>query len=273
MSSEHRGLARTEHDVVMPSAPRRVTPWVAAVAFAVTPFVTLGFLTPVAFTLAAVLRRSWVLGAAAAVYTVAVAGMFALDSDSGLYSASIITALLVGGVHAVAVSPLIARTLRNRVRIEEADLLAKVAHEEDAALSADPTLRRALRRRARRRRARQIVATDPALADELQIGRLGRHRRFDDGGLVDLNRVNADALAGLPGFDAAMADRVVAARERFEGLRSEADLIVHAEVPPEVVAGLRERLLFRPLGPGPLDAGALDAGALDAGPDVTSDEV
>jgi DNA uptake protein ComE-like DNA-binding protein len=252
-----------EHDVDMPSTPRRVTPWVAAVAFAVTPFVTLGFLTPVAFTLAAVLRRSWLLGAAAAVYTVAVAGMFALDSDSGLYSASIITALLVGGVHAVAVSPWIARTLRNRHAIEESDLLETVAHEENAALAADPTLRRALRRRERRRRARQIVATDPALADELQIGRLGQHRRFDDGGLVDVNRVDAAALSALPGFTAAMADRVVAARERFEGLRSDADLIVHADVPPEVVARLRERLLFRPL----------DVGASDAEPGVASDEV
>jgi hypothetical protein len=112
-------------------------------------------------------------------------------------------------------------------------------------VASDPALRWALRQRERRRRSREIVAKDPALADELGIGRPDRERGFDDGGLIDVNHVPAAVLAELPGFDPAMADRVIYARERFDGLRSGADLVVHAEVPDEIVQRLGERLLFR----------------------------
>jgi len=86
---------------------------------------------------------------------------------------------------------------------------------------------------------------DPALATALKIGRPDQQPEFDDGGLVDVNHVPASVLADLPGFDPAMAERVVSARERFDGLTSGADLVVHADVPNDVVARLSERLIFR----------------------------
>jgi hypothetical protein len=103
-------------------------------------------------------------------------------------------------------------------------------------------------RRERRRIAREIVVRDLALADDLGIGQPGRDGRFDDGGLIDVNRVDVAVLATLPGFDGNIARRVVAARKRFEGLRSIADLVVHAEVPAGVADHLADRLLFRPPG-------------------------
>ncbi|HZN72910.1 MAG TPA: helix-hairpin-helix domain-containing protein [Micromonosporaceae bacterium] len=66
-------------------------------------------------------------------------------------------------------------------------------------------------------------------------------------GLIDVNRVDVTVLATLPGFDPDMASRVVAARERLDGLRSTADLVVYADVPTEVTDQLADRLLFRPL--------------------------
>jgi hypothetical protein len=44
-----------------------------------------------------------------------------------------------------------------------------------------------------------------------------------------------------------MAERVVFARGRFDGLRSAADLVVHADIPNEVAERLADRLLFRPV--------------------------
>jgi hypothetical protein len=43
-----------------------------------------------------------------------------------------------------------------------------------------------------------------------------------------------------------MADRIITARERLDGLRSPADLVVHADVPGDVVDAAQETLVFRP---------------------------
>jgi len=50
-------------------------------------------------------------------------------------------------------------------------------------------------RLARRAQARALLASDPALAGELVIGRPDRHRQYDDGGLVDVNNVPTAVLA------------------------------------------------------------------------------
>lgn len=217
---------------------------VVALAFALVPWITLGLLTPVAFAFAAVLRRSWWLGLAAAAYLIPVAGMFTLPDTRPQYGWSIFTALVVGGVHAALVAPSVARTVRDGQRSDPLAQLVEAARDD---LATDPVLTAIVERRERRRLAREIVERDPTLADDLFIGQPGNDDRFDDGGLIDVNRVDVAVLATLPGFDPDMAARVVAARQRLDGLRSTAALVVHADIPPEVADHIADRLLFRPL--------------------------
>jgi Helix-hairpin-helix motif len=228
---------------------RRVRPLtVLAIVIAAMPWLSLGFLTPIAFTVAAIVRWSWRLGLSATVYLGAVVGMFLLSNtgaeDSIWFGLCVATALFVGGVHAIAVAPLVARGARAP---RSADPLATLTHAIREDIEADPLLGAVVERRERRRLAREIVAKDPTLADELGIGQPGRADRFDDGGLIDINRVDAAVLATLPGIDGDMVARIVAARRRLEGMRSTADLVVHADIPPEVADQLADRLIFRPL--------------------------
>jgi hypothetical protein len=208
-----------------------VVSWVAVAI----PLVTLGFGTPFVVTWAAVRLRSWLLGLAAAGYLASVAVAFAgPDEADWRFSQVIVVCWLIGTGHLLAIRPRLAR----------AGDLAEPVHGAD--LHMDPAVQAALFRRQRREQARALVASDPLLADELGIGRPDRHRDFDDGGLVDLNRVPATVLAQLPGFTPALADRVVAVREQRGGLLSVDELVVFAGVPPETLAACRERLLVRP---------------------------
>jgi hypothetical protein len=218
---------------------------IVGIAFALLPWITLGFLTPVVFAFGAVLRRSWLLGLAATAYLIPVAGMFTLAETDPRYGWCIFTALVVGGLHAALVAPSVTRAVRSDHRRDPIAALAEAIRDD---LGTDPVLTAVVERRERRRLAREIVAHDPELADDLFIGQPGHDDRFDDGGLIDVNRVDVAVLATLPGFDPDIAARVVAARERFEGLRSSADLVLHADVPAEVADQLTDRLLFRPLG-------------------------
>jgi hypothetical protein len=182
------------------------------------------------------------LGLSAVVYAATTVGMIAVaGTNDNVFGILFAVSWIVGTGHAFAIRPRLAGSPPPE-RPEE--LLARLAVEERDASAGDPVLRAILRRRERRRLAREIAATDPKLAAELGIGRPSGDARFDDGGLIDVNAVDGAVLATLPGFDAAMAERVVRARERLDGLRSAADLVVHADVPPEVVDQVADRLLF-----------------------------
>jgi hypothetical protein len=224
---------------------------VIAVVFALTPWVTLGFGTPFVFAVATAYRRSKLLGVAAIVYGLTLALEFSTRPrgpfpNDAIFGGSIVALMVGGGIHAALIGPSIVRVSGDAEgsRRRDEDLVESIANEERLTIASDPALRMALRRRERRRRAREIAASDPTLSVELGIGRPERMRKFDDGGLIDINQVPSSVLAELPGFDQAMADRVVRARERFEGLRSGADLVVHAGVPTEVVERVSDRLLF-----------------------------
>jgi DNA uptake protein ComE-like DNA-binding protein len=232
-------------------------PLIGGVAFALAPWISLGFGTAVAFGTAAYLMRSRLLWLATGVYTVVWATCFftaasaAGTTAEAIFIGGMFFNLIVGGIHAVIVSPRLAWALRDwtaspppqvptLTAVDQAAIAAEVAQ--------DPALHEALAQRARRSLAREVVHRDPALAAELGIGRPDLSRRFDDGGLVDINRVPSDVLAALPGFDTATAERVVAARERYGRLESVAELVVHADVPPDVVDRVSDRLIFRDLG-------------------------
>lgn len=219
--------------------------------FALIPWVTLGFGSPFSFGLAALFLRGMsrrataVLAVSALVYTAAVALFFATvdDTPDSSLSATATTALLImfvgAGIEAAICSPWIAGLVRG-----SAGRLDEIVEEERNEVAHDPAVRLAIQLRERRELARKILADDRALANTLRIGRPDLERDFVDGGLVDVNHCPASVFASMPGMNAEMAERIVSARERLDGLRSPADLVVEADVPSEVVDGLKDVLVF-----------------------------
>jgi DNA uptake protein ComE-like DNA-binding protein len=247
------------------SPHRSRRPLFAAIAFALVPIVTLGFGSAPTFVLAALFvrggrRASMALDVSAVVYVAAtVVYLTTFDTQDSLppvAAAALAIMLVGGGVEAIAFAPWIARHVRAldpdasrpmrsaAARRHVGDLIGDMEVSERESIAHDPAVRTAIRQRERRRVAREIAAEDPDLAANLRIGRPDLRRTFDDGGLIDVNHVKERVFRTLPGIDAAAADRIVRARERFDGLRSPADLVVHADLPNEVVEALGDRLMF-----------------------------
>jgi hypothetical protein len=111
-----------------------------------------------------------------------------------------------------------------------------------------PALVAALQARQRREEARAIAARDVDLARELRIGRPDLPRQFDDGGLVDLNHAPAPVMVQLLGLSEAEAAQVIEARDRIGAFISAEEVIAQTDLPPTLIDGIRERLVFLPDG-------------------------
>jgi hypothetical protein len=112
----------------------------------------------------------------------------------------------------------------------------------------DPALAAAQWRVNRRQEARAILATNPALAAELRIGRPDLARQYDDGGLVDVNHVPVEALMRALDLSADVARTVVAERDRVGGFTTPDELTVYCEgVTTDGLARIRDRLVFVPM--------------------------
>ena len=109
----------------------------------------------------------------------------------------------------------------------------------------DPKLEAAEDRLRRREVAEELVRADPEHALELGVGRPDVPSAYD-GGLVDVNNASASALAGLPGFDEALAQRAVEVREEVGGFSSVADLGHVLDLPAATVERLRDLVVFLP---------------------------
>jgi hypothetical protein len=202
------------------------------VAFVGIPLLSFGYLTGPVFAFAAVRLRSWLLGTAAAGYLAITIAMCALPE--GAPNSALETVLFIGfGVNMV-VGAAHAAAVQHR-------LFRDVGAEPPP----DPAVAAALARRQRRRAARLLLERDPALAAELCVGRPDLPRPYDDGGLIDINAVPAEVLTGLPGLTPDQVERILAARRGPMGLTGVPDLVVYADVPPEVAESLGELLIFR----------------------------
>ena len=241
---------------VQRSHPNR-RPIAAAIVFALVPWITLGFGSALAFALVAVFLRGLSrfatagLWASAALYAAALGLFFATvddapdDSLTPAATTALLVMFVVAGIEAVALSPLVTRTMRRSdTQLDRGDVIAQMSTAERDKLAHDPSIQAAIEQRERRNLARKIVADDRALATTLRIGRPDLLRDFADGGLIDVNHVPDGVLAGLPGLDVDMARRIVSARERLDGLRSPADLVVEANIPSDVVDALNDVLVF-----------------------------
>jgi hypothetical protein len=104
----------------MSTAPRRIPPWVVGAAFALTPWVTLGFGTPIAFAFVAFALRSWWLGAATAFYVAAfitelvTSGSADGTTEDRVFNWALVVLIVLGGVHAATLARTVTRAFAGR---------------------------------------------------------------------------------------------------------------------------------------------------------------
>jgi DNA uptake protein ComE-like DNA-binding protein len=165
------------------------------------------------------------------VYAALLVAYLALDTPahhsnaaSGVAAALALLAWIGGGAHAVAVSDDAARRIQSRT---------------------DPALDAARLRIERRAEGRRLLATQPALAKEIGLGRPDISGA-DDYGLVDVNHASPAALARLPGITDQMAGRIIERRAQVAGFSSVEDLGLVADLPPGVVEQIRDTAIFIP---------------------------
>jgi DNA uptake protein ComE-like DNA-binding protein len=96
----------------------------------------------------------------------------------------------------------------------------------------------------RRKQARHLLATDPALARDLMIGRPDLSRQYDDGGLVDVNHVPGAVLVSGLGLAPGEVTDVLAARDRLGRFSSADELCAYTQLSPERVDELRDLMIF-----------------------------
>jgi hypothetical protein len=88
----------------------------------------------------------------------------------------------------------------------------------------------------RRAEARRLAAADPMSAKQLGIGRRDLPGRgYDDGGLIDINRVPAEVFTQFAGVTAERAAHIVTIRESLGGAFSSVEeLMAMSELPPHL---------------------------------------
>lgn len=174
-------------------------------------------------------RRSWYV--AAAVWgTIAVIGfvLAAVSEDDtplrSLGGAFLLIAWIGGFSHGLAVRDAYVRMVRG---------------------AADDPVREARGRLAQRERAVQLARGEPEIARELGVGRPDVSGA-EHMGVVDVNHASAKALRQLPGVDATLAQRLIAAREEVCGFTSAEEAGAVLDLDPHTVERLSSRAVFLP---------------------------
>jgi hypothetical protein len=224
----------------MLSAPpirRPVTWW-----WFLVPALTCGFGAPVIILIGAAKLRSRInvvmgIGYLALALFAFVGIQYTKPGKTGLIDGLVLAAVCVNWFAGTAHAAILAMRVRGAV-----------AAGAPPPIPVDPALAAAQWRVNRRQEARAIVATNPALAAELRIGRPDLARQYDDGGLVDINHVPVVALMRALDLPEDLARTVVAERDRVGGFTTPDELTVYCEgVTPDGLARIRDRLLFVPL--------------------------
>jgi DNA uptake protein ComE-like DNA-binding protein len=119
------------------------------------------------------------------------------------------------------------------------------AYEDQAASALELAARRGRARLADRERALRLAASNPALAQEIGIGRPDRQGAAD-GGVIDINNASVTALLALPGVDGEIATRIIETREKIRGFSSLEDLGGTLDLDGHFVEQLRRQVVFLP---------------------------
>ncbi|GLZ80978.1 hypothetical protein Afil01_57850 [Actinorhabdospora filicis] len=227
------------------NAVRNVLRQLFSVLWAISPLITGGLSTPIIFGHAAAKLKSVLLGICTAVYGGILLGVLILG---GIMGGDLINGgrvqpnpFIIAGVFAIVFGGT-AHAFAIRKKVFAPD---KAEPQPARRVPTDDVEARALARRERRQRAREIATEDPALADELGIGRPDLRTGYDDGGLIDVNAVPAGVLAEMRGVDEATAERIVEIRALSGPFTSTEDLIVRADLDPASQRIVEEYALYR----------------------------
>ena len=126
---------------------------------------------------------------------------------------------------------------RRAVRVEWQPVEQKPAPKVDQALA------KALDARERRAQARELLATDPRLADDLGIGRPDLGLGYDDGGLVDINSAPAATIASVCHLEPAQGQAIVERREERDGFANVDEMLVLVDLPVTVWDRVRDHAI------------------------------
>jgi DNA uptake protein ComE-like DNA-binding protein len=189
----------------------------------------IGFTTWAAFLYIGIRARraQWLVWAG--VYAVGLATFFVLDSPAkptgtakGVAAVVAMLTWIGGAVHALAVSNDAVRRINSRN---------------------DPAVEAARDQIEQRSEGQRLVATQPALARELGVGRPDVAGARDYG-LIDVNHCPEAALATLPGITGELAKRIVDVRAQTGGFSSAEDLGMLLDLPPATVDELKDLTAF-----------------------------
>jgi DNA uptake protein ComE-like DNA-binding protein len=216
----------------------RLRSWLT-VCWALLPAVSLGLLNIVPALHAAFRLRRRSLWATAITYgllTLVATTLMSSDPNSGTAGhagtrGGVGVALLLGGAVVATV-----HAFMLRVQVFPSVAAMRTPLRDDPAVAA------AVAAAQRRQHAHALADRDPALARELRIGRPDLHRKFDDGGLVDVNHVPAPVLTNHLGLSAQQADAVVQARDQLGGFATIPELENCAGLDGATVDALADRI-------------------------------
>jgi hypothetical protein len=229
---------------------RRSRPVLRQVAWASVPVWSLGFLSFVPFLAFAVTtrrKRDWaVFGAylAATIALIIAVGAVNSNSNAGGVVGGLIVAL--AGCAALHTAVLF-RPGRDREALAQAGPPGLERHgleQHSVERRNREAVTEAKHRIERRKDARHLLTTNPSLARDLKIGRPDLPRDYDDGGLIDVNRVPGPVLAAALGLAPQEVTDVTAARDRLGRFSSPDELCAYTQLSPDRVDELRDLMIF-----------------------------
>ena len=130
-----------------------------------------------------------------------------------------------------------------RVRDEVLGPTAQTVRSGSRSAKDDPAVARSRADQLRRAESISLVKDDPGLARDLRVGRPDLERRYDDGGLVDVNRVPVSILESYLGLSPGQAQTLVEVRDATDGFESVDDLIIRCDLPPRALDAVRDRIV------------------------------
>jgi hypothetical protein len=210
------------------------------ILWASVPVWSIGFLSPVPFLAYAVMtrtRRDWAVFAGYLAATVAIIiALSATKEDTAPNDAVGLFIVALAGC-AAAHAAVLFRPSRGVTAGAAPGSLSTRQRNQAAVAAAKDKLER-------RKEARHLLATNPALARDLRIGRPDLPRDYDDGGLVDVNHVPVGVFSSGLGLTPVEARDVVAARDKLGRFVSAEEVCEYTQLSPDRVDELRDLMIF-----------------------------
>ena len=207
--------------------------------WASVPVWSIGFLSPVPFLVYAIIhrtRRDWAVFAGYLAATVAMVVALGAAGSNDAATAGVGGFIIALAGCAATHAAVLFRPSRGVPQLSGAPLSMRQRNQAAVAAAKDKL--------ERRKEARHLVATNPALARDLKIGRPDLPREYDDGGLVDVNHVPVGVFSAGLGLTPIEARDVLAARDKLGRFVSAEEICKYTQLSPDRVDELRDLMIF-----------------------------